>query len=598
MRNKIITICFFCGILISATAFAVPTTLSHQGYVVDTNNSPVTGSVTTIFKLYSVPTGGSAQWTQSLSVTYDGGYYSVELGPGTPSLSADFFDGTTLYLGVTLEGSEEFLPRYKIHSVPYALKAGSVTGTVRAVGGLIVDNNELVDSSGNVDLSDRTVSLPQGELSDLPDPSESNSGQMYYATDLNALYYSTGSEWIAVAGGSSSSDLLIPVVLSISPEQIQPLQDTTITINGQDFEDGCFVEFGNLEPVLATFNNATEITATTGTELDSGVYSVKVTNTNNLRGILYDSLVVDGTPVWDTAEGELGFIVDATTGDHFTLEATDPEGQSLTFALLSGNIPEGLALNETSGVISGDPVDVVDDVLYEFVIRVSDTAPEPNTADRSFSILITHRLGQAPEAPGDSCSHILSTGSSMGDGTYWIDQDGDGGSDPFQVYCDMTHEGGGWIRVTQFAGNTNTNESYFQSIKWTHVLILAYQSGTYDGLVKLYQCNNTPVTGFGTDGSSPVRCQIDNSYNVRIGGPGGSCGGTKDGCFGIYAGDWYNPIYCNWNCANGAVTIWGFCHNNNCGYGSCSARCGYGNSTGGCSNPSCWGNYVYHMFVK
>lgn len=149
---RIITfILFVFTVTISLTAHSVPQYLSHQGHIVDSASSPVTGVESTTFSIYDSPDGQTPTWSEILEISFDNGYFSVELGT-VETLPEDLFDGNNLYLGITLGDAEEFSPRYQITSVPYcflAERAESVTGEVNVIGDLTVGGTEVVDEDGN-----------------------------------------------------------------------------------------------------------------------------------------------------------------------------------------------------------------------------------------------------------------------------------------------------------------------------------------------------------------------------------------------------------------------------------------------------------------
>lgn len=124
---RIAVVLLLAGLLASSVAQAqAPTTMVYQGRLLNSSGVPITASTSVTFRIYAAASGGSALWTQTISVTPDvNGVFTVLLGSPSPALTTTIFDGTTRYLGIQVASETEMTPRQALSSVPYAFRAGT-----------------------------------------------------------------------------------------------------------------------------------------------------------------------------------------------------------------------------------------------------------------------------------------------------------------------------------------------------------------------------------------------------------------------------------------------------------------------------------------
>ncbi|UCE18186.1 MAG: tail fiber domain-containing protein [Gemmatimonadota bacterium] len=107
----------------------VPKFISFQGKLHDSTGTPLSGQYEITFCIYSVESGGTAQWTETIGVNCENGMYNVILGLTAP-LNLDF-DGK-YWLGIQVTGGDELTPRYRLVSVPGAFRAAVADSAVTA----------------------------------------------------------------------------------------------------------------------------------------------------------------------------------------------------------------------------------------------------------------------------------------------------------------------------------------------------------------------------------------------------------------------------------------------------------------------------------
>ena len=240
-----------------------------------------------------------------------------------------------------------------------------------------------------------------------------------------------------------------------------------MVITGTFFSSGATVTFiGNngtehTSPTV-TVNSTTQITARVHSSVSNSnePYDVKVTNSSGLSSTLEDAFNVNAKPIWSTSAGTLATINDIATGNHVTVSATDPEGDTVTYSETASVLSNaGLALNSSTGVISGDPNNVTSSTTLSFTLRA--TSSGSNTTDRNFNIVVNPvNDGTTSARAATSAKSLYDAGHvTSGKSIRYINFGGSVGTK--QVWCDFDTQDGsgnsGWMLCAKFteAGQWN-----------------------------------------------------------------------------------------------------------------------------------------------
>ncbi len=127
------------GLVVMVLSFSIATgqTLSIQGVIRDNTGASVAdASHSLTFNLYTVETGGGVAWSEVQNLAVVNGVYSANLGAVNSLAGLDF--NVQYWLGISIDGAEELVPRTKLALSPYAI-AASVTG-----------GSNIIPQSGNV----------------------------------------------------------------------------------------------------------------------------------------------------------------------------------------------------------------------------------------------------------------------------------------------------------------------------------------------------------------------------------------------------------------------------------------------------------------
>jgi len=318
-------------------------------------------------------------------------------------------------------GSISGLDQGIVVGVVTATQGAVITGVVTATSYDNINSSGILTATTIVGSGTNGIKLPIGNT----DQRVNTKGTLRYNSTLELPEYYNGSSWVSIDSP--------PEITSVSPTEVESAAggNITFTINGNRFSVGANVRFisntgTQLTPSSVTRVSASQLTAVIAKNSfvnGQEPYDVKVINSSGISATLSDQINVDNAPSWVTSAGSLGSHANYASVN-VTVSATDAEGDTVTYSVVSGSLPSGLSLNSSTGAITGTMGAVGSSTTVNFTLRATAGG---KTADRAFSFVQSGPSAHAFSYTGSTQTFSVPSGLSSLTAYMWGAGGGGGG---------------------------------------------------------------------------------------------------------------------------------------------------------------------------
>ena len=421
---------------------AVPIQMTHQGRLLDSSGAAETGLHLLTFTLFDAETGGSSQWTETLAVQFNNGYYAAVLGSDEQNnpLDSATLEFYPLYLEISVDQGTPLSPRTPVVSVPYSQIAGISELSVSLSGGPVdateiqINGQSVIDGNGvwtgpafNIGWSELdSTTVPSG----LSDGDDDSLGNLVCST--GEIINWSGAGWVC----TSDSRLTINDVTT-------HLQNTPTSLNAGTTLNGV--------PILTTVDDSDTLAMLSCSDGDVALYDLVLGQwVCSPQTTLTESDVetyIENAPIDlagnSTMNGEMLISTPPTCSDGQILSYDEPNSTWVCIDFATVLDADG------DGIFAWLDCDDSDaSLLAQSNDADCDGFTAVDDCDDGNASITDSGTGANPDCLAQSCKSILDDGYSNGDGPYYIDV---GGASQL-VYCDMTTDNGGWTILYSATG--------------------------------------------------------------------------------------------------------------------------------------------------